>query len=285
MFGTVANVVILIPAVITALSWLPGSYSHRYKAAVSEGLRSSIDTPLVIEADLAHLPEPVKKYLHYTGAVGRARVDNFKLVFTGDFRKGFDSGWMRFRSEQHNFIRSAGRYFLMNASMFGVPMEGLHIFGSQGATYQIKVASLLQVVDAQGPTMDKSETVTMFNDICLFAPGALIDKQRITWELIDASTVKAIFTLRENAISAKLSFNELGELTNFVSDDRYYCEDGKTYTNCQWTTPARNYVDIGGRKLPGYGEAIWHMPEGDFCYGKFNLVDAQYNLSVPQREL
>jgi hypothetical protein len=30
--------------------------------------------------------------------------------------------------------------------------------------------------------------------------------------------------------------------------------------------------------LLGYGEAVWHTPEGEFSYGKFNLVEIEYNL-------
>jgi hypothetical protein len=53
--------------------------------------------------------------------------------------------------------------------------------------------------------------------------------------------------------------------------------DGKTYKNYPWSTPTRDYKDFGGRKVPGYGEAIWHMPEGEYCYGKFNLQMVEYN--------
>ena len=64
---------------------------------------------------------------------------------------------------------------------------------------------------------------------------------------------------------------------NYRSEDRYYCEDGKTYLNFPWSTPIRNYTDINGRKVPVYGEAIWHLPEGEYCYAKFNLNEIEYN--------
>ncbi len=53
--------------------------------------------------------------------------------------------------------------------------------------------------------------------------------------------------------------------------------DGKTYLNFPWSTPAKNYKDYNGRKVPAYGETIWHMPEGDYVYGKFNLKSVEYN--------
>lgn len=41
--------------------------------------------------------------------------------------------------------------------------------------------------------MDEAETATLFNDLCVLAPGALIDRGT-QWREIDAHTVSASFT-------------------------------------------------------------------------------------------
>lgn len=84
----------------------------------------------------------------------------------------------------------------------------------------IRLLSLFKVTYVAGSEMDISETVTFFNDICVLAPAALIDK-RITWQEIESNRVKAVFTNNDISISAWLYFNERGELVNFVSEDRY----------------------------------------------------------------
>ena len=66
---------------------------------------------------------------------------------------------------------------------------------------QIKLASLIPVVNAYGEIMTKGETVTLFNDMCVLAPGTLIAKS-IQWETIDPLTVKATFTNQGYTISA-----------------------------------------------------------------------------------
>ena len=53
--------------------------------------------------------------------------------------------------------------------------------------------------------MNMSETVTLFNDMCLFAPATLIDKE-ILWEPVDPRTVWARFTHNGITISAMLYF-------------------------------------------------------------------------------
>ncbi len=164
----------------------------------------------------------------------------------------------------------------MKMPMMGVPLDGLHVYKNECATMNIRIANLFQVVDARGEKMDQGETVTVFNDLCLMAPAALIDAD-IQWQTIDSHTVKATYTNGRNTISAKLYFNEAGELINFISTDRFLSSDGKTYLNYPWSTPVKNYTEFNGRKVPSYGEAIWHMPGGDYIYGKFNLKSVEYN--------
>jgi hypothetical protein len=147
---------------------------------------------------------------------------------------------------------------------------------------QIKVASMFQVVDARGPEMDKGETVTMFNDLCIMAPATLIDKA-IQWETLDSLTVKAFFTNQGNTISATLFFDVKGALVNFISLDRYLSDDGRSYLNYPWSTPLKEYKEFGGRRIPTYGEAIWHTPEGEFSYARFELGMVEYNCSEFKR--
>jgi hypothetical protein len=210
------------------------------------------------------------------GAVGRPKVHNLRAVFSGDMKRTTKANWMEIRSQQYDFFDDPARFFFINSRLFGIPFDGLHIYSGNGATMQIRVASLFQVVDAKGEKMNRSETVTFFNDMCLLAPSTLIDKN-IRWETVDSVSVKATFTNRENTVSATLHFNDLGELTNFISDDRFQSGDGKTYVPHRWSTPIEDYREFDGRRVGAYGEAVWHMPEGDFTYARFRLKEIDYN--------
>jgi hypothetical protein len=183
---------------------------------------------------------------------------------------------MDFSSEQYNFFDDPTRLFLIESSLFGIPFNGLHLYAGRSATMQIKVASLFQVVDARGDTMTRSETVTLFNDMCIMAPATLIDTD-ITWEPIDSLVAKATFTNKGFAISALLYFNERGELVDFSSDDRFMSTDGITYKNYRWTTPMSNYREFDGRRIATQAELVWHTPQGKYVYGKFELAEIEYN--------
>jgi hypothetical protein len=139
----------------------------------------------------------------------------------------------------------------------------------------IKLFGLFSVVKQEGDVMNKAETVTLFNDMCLMAPATLIDKH-IEWQAIDSNSAKAVFTNHGIAISATLYFNKQGQLVDFTSNDRTAVADMKQYP---FSTPAKDYKNINGVNIPGYGEAVWHYPDGKFTYGIFRLKEIEYNVS------
>jgi len=230
---------------------------------------------LLTEVDLASLPTPIQKYIRYTGAVNKPKVKNMKIAFDGEMReKGKD--FFKFTSVQYNFFDDPTRLFFMKATMFAAPVLAYHRYQNATATMQVKLLALFNVVNVKGIEMNKAETVTVFNDMCLMAPASLIDK-RIEWIAIDSLSVKATFTNGINKITALLYFNEQGQLVNFISDDRYAIGDMKQY---RFSTPVKEYVQMDATNIWKYGETIWHYPDGEFVYGKFTLKSIEYNVTA-----
>jgi hypothetical protein len=274
-FGTIANVIIFIVAIIGCGTW---NFNSSYKKEVTKSLKltSAIQESLLTEADIQYLPEQVRKYLHYTGAVGKPRVNNFKIEFTGKIRKDEQSEWMPFTSEQYNFVNTSTRLFFLNATMKHLPVTGFHCFKNGIASMDIRLLSLFKVQYQSGKEMDIAETVTFFNDMCCMAPATLIDK-RIQWLEVDDNRVKASFTNNNITISAWLYFNDQGVLFNFISNDRYAVAEGNTMKRIPWSSPLKDYKILNGSKIAGYADAIYHYPEGDLCYGTFSLTNIEYN--------
>ncbi len=273
-FGTIANVIILLAVILAFGSW---QFHRTFKNDVKTGLArtAAIPSTELTETDIQHLPGMVQKYLRYVGVVNQKKVNHVFFSFKGQMRD-VGKDWFDFDSEQYNFFDVPTRLFFMRAKIKGLPVTGLHAYRNGKAVMLIKLLALFPVVDIKGPVLDTAETVTVFNDMCILAPATLIDK-RIQWEPLDSLSVKATFTHNGIGIQAVIYFNEVGQLVNFVSDDRLYTAPDKTLKRFRWSTPMSQYKEINGFKLPTYGEAIWHFPEGDFCYGKFFLQQIQYN--------
>jgi hypothetical protein len=282
-YGSIANVVGLAGVVLGALSRGPTSFRAQYERDVEQGIGRAVAMPVLTEADLEPLPAAVQRYIRLTGAIGMPRVQNFRARFHGKIRSGRDARWVPFTGEQCNFYDQPSRFFLMNASMFGVPFQAFHRFVGASATMRVNVASLVPMVDAKGPAMNESETVTLFNDLCIFAPGALVDRS-IQWQEIDPYTVSASFTKGRHTIRATLVFNERGELKDFVSDDRSAAsKDGQSFAQMRWSTPLHNYRRFGPHLIMSEGEGVWHAPTGTYTYLHFDLDAIEYNLTAAPR--
>jgi uncharacterized membrane protein YphA (DoxX/SURF4 family) len=280
--GTVANLIVLAALIPSIASAMPGSFASTYKRHAAQALTrtdGSASAPLVTEADLARLPEPVQKYLRFTGSVGKPRVQNFHAVMTGGMAQSPGAKPLPFTAEQYSFYGERARLFFMRSALYGIPFEGLHEYRGADATMKIDVGSVAQVVDARGQKMNQSETVTMFNDMCFLAPATLVDPT-IAWEPIDARSAKATFTNGAETISAVLSFDDAGRMVDFYSDDRFMSADGKTYENYRWSTPISDYREFDGRTIASRGRAIWHMPQGDYSYITFDIKDIAYNVAA-----
>jgi len=278
--GTVANLLVLLAVGYGFASRGPVSLRSAY-ADDAAGLGRATQAPgLVTEADLQGLPAVVQRYLQVTGSVGQPRVANLRARWNGRIRSAAQAPWMRFSAEQTNtFGPMPARLFFMDAVMKSLPVDIYHRFLDAEATFRVRVLSLYPLADARGPEMNRSETVTLFNDLAILAPPALLDPA-LRWSEVTPTSARGTFTRGAQTVSAVLVFNEAGELVDFVSDDRMQASpDGSQFTPCRWSTPLRAYRAFGPRRLATHGEARWHAPAGTFAYIELDLVDVTYNLA------
>ena len=279
--GTAVNVVLLLVVGHGFLVEGPWSFHAQYLRDVDAGLSRPADPSVLTEADLGPLPEPVKRYLRVTGAVGQPRIRNYRVRFAGRIRSAPDARWMPFDAEQRSFTDAPTRLFLMRAHMFGVPLQAFHRMIDGHATMRVTAVGAVPLVNASGDEMDRAETVTLFNDMCILAPGTLIEPG-IAWEPVDATTARARFTQRGHTITATLFFDSEGRLVNFESDDRARSSGDGLFTRARFSTPLRDYRAFGPLHLAGYGEARWHLPDGEFTYGEFTMLEIVHNEVQPR---
>jgi len=276
-YGTIPNLILLSWAIVGYTSW-------NYHAKFVDDVTANLSQPayfadeILTEQDLKPLPDPVQRYIRYTGAVGKPKVNNFRVDFTGKIRSKEQGVWMPFTSRQYNFLNTPTRLFFLQAVMMQLPVEGYHRYLNGSAVMDIRLLSLFRVQYADGPDMNVAETVTFFNDMCIMAPATLIDP-RITWLDSDSVNVKASFRSNNITITATLFFNHDGQLINFESNDRMNAEENR---RMRWTTPIKEYAEINGHRLGGLAETVYTYPTEDFSYGEFRMTNVAYNLKQPE---
>jgi hypothetical protein len=249
---------------------LTADFQAQLKAELASD--TSHPRPVLTAASIASLPTPVQRYIRLTGALGKPRAASLRLTFEAEmFQKPGQAG-MRGVIKQYDRFDPPKRLFHMKTRMSGLPVTVLHDYDGHEAQMTVRLASLFNVVNAKGNELSRTETVTLLNDLCLFAPSWLTDP-RLVWTPKDDTSALVKFTNGPHIVKATLLFNAAGELVNFISDDRAAMQSDGKLKITRWSTPMRNYQDVGGLKVASEGDAIWHYPEGDFVYGHFKLLE------------
>lgn len=280
--GTVVNIVVVLVAGYGFASMGPTSFHARWREQAAQALSLVDPSPtLITDSDLAGLPQPLADYVRRSGAVGEPRVTSFHASFHGRIRGAPDEAWMPFTGQQLNtYGPNPQRVFIMDATRSGLPVTVLHEFSNSTATMRARVLSLFTVVDAAGPQMDHGETVTVFNDLVVLAPGAIVEAP-IVWSPVDAHHVHGVYAVGDQSVSATLVFDDDHDLVDFVSEDRLRAAaDAKSFVQQRWSTPLIEHRQSQGRRVLTLGEGRWHppSPEPAFVYVEMGFDAISYNV-------
>ncbi len=229
---------------------------------------------LVTEEMLEDLPQPVQRYLDYTGVVGKPLVDSVHLKQTGRFRQGLERPWMPMIAEQSYTTNPPG--FVWNASfkVAGLPLLRARDRYESGHGHMFgKLAGLFTVFDVRGEELDQGTMVRYLSEMIWFPAAFLGDN--ISWKSVDDHTAQVTFTDHGKSVSGQLHIDDTGKLTNFTAE-RYREIDGE-FSLDPWSTPITRYGVLTDLNLPLGGQAVWNLPAGDLLYIELQIEELQYN--------
>ena len=229
---------------------------------------------VITEEDLAGLPPVVEKWLRASQVIGKERIQTVRLKQKAVLRTKPNQPWMSTEAVQYFTVDNPG--FIWKAKVKAAPF--IHLAGrdkyEQGKGHMlIKLLSLINVADAKGPEIDQGAMLRYLVETIWFPTAAL--SNYITWEEVDNQSAKATISSGGISASGVFSFNEKGEVVNFIAK-RYMEEDGK-YSLETWSTPIKEYKEFNGVRIPSKGEIIWKLSSGDFNWFKCEITDIEYN--------
>ncbi|MFA7227625.1 MAG: DUF6544 family protein [Melioribacteraceae bacterium] len=233
---------------------------------------------IVTEREIKNLPEPVKRWLRFSGVIGKERVLSARIKQRGSFRMSKEKGWIPFEAEEYFTIEEPA--FLWYAKMEMAPffyVTGRDYYFEGKGNMLIKMASIVTIADAKGEKVDQGSALRFLNEIMWFPSAALSDY--IYWEEIDNYSSKAIISFGDVTASAVFFFDERGALKNMQADRYSDVGEGK-FSLEKWTTPISGYKKINNILLPYKGSAVWQYKNGDFEYIKLEVTDIEYNNPV-----
>lgn len=222
------------------------------------------------------LPEPVQRYMRWTGVVGKPWIRTACVRQEGRFRLGADRPWMPMKAEQVYTIDPPGMEWRARFKMFGLPLFSANDSYRDGQGHMFgKAAGVFTLFD------DRSEKLTMgtltryLSEMIWFPIAYLGDN--VTWTAVDDRSADVTLTDHGRTASGRMFFDELGRPTTFEA--MRYKEDKGTYTLLPWHTPIFEWGERGGLNIPVRGEVYWVMPQGKLTYGDFNIVAVEHKWS------
>ena len=231
-----------------------------------------------VTADMLQpLPEPVQRYLSYSGVIGQAWIDTVRLKYTGRFRLAADRPWLPIKAEQVYTTNPPGFRWKARLKMAGLWLASGRDTYTAGHGHMFgKVAGLFTIFDARGPELDQGGRLRYLNETTWF-PIALLGNN-MKWQAIDNRSADVTFTDCGQSVTARLIFDDSGRPINFIA--QRYRENKGAYTLDTWTTPFTAWGLIGGLNLPLSGQAVWKFPDGDLPYIDITLTEIEYNRPI-----
>lgn len=231
---------------------------------------SSEEVKLVSEEMMVGLPEPVQRYLRYTGVVGKPFVRRAQLRQSGRMLLGRGQPWVPLKAEEWYAAQPPG--FVWDATLFVGPLPVVRardMYRAGEGHMLIKVASAFTVADAKGEELDQGEMMRYLNEMMWFPSAFLADN--VSFEALDATSARVTLTDHGRRVTATLFFDADGRLSEF--EGRRYA-DGELET---WSVPVTAYGELAGLNLPTRCKAVWKLARGDEDYIEVTVTELHHD--------
>lgn len=269
-------VVLLICAAVIRTSLLRRSVRSQAVALFNSSPPSATD--LIQESELERLPEPVRRWLMYSGVVGHQRIRTVRLKQRGELRQTESGKWMPFTAEQYFTTDPPSFIWFAIVRVMGFPLmvvqDGFVI--GQG-TMQVALAGLFPVVDMKGPELDLGALIRYLSEMIWFPTAAL--EPYIQWSPLDSHSARATITIQGLSASGVFMFDDVGHSVNFIAER--YRTVGDKFVLTQWSTPCTAYGEFDGLLVPTEANVVWHLESGEFQWIRLWITDIEYNHPQP----
>lgn len=227
--------------------------------------------------DLQDLPAPVARYLSQAlpSAGGPLRLARAKM--SGQIRLSPEGPWQQWRGRQTWCLRPPA--FVWSARMAAkarLPVyvrDGL-IEGQGGMLVQLW--GWLTLVRATGsPELGLGSLQRWLAEAPMFPP-ALLPGPDLVWRNEGPEEATALLANGEQPVEARFSFDPQGLPRACLLERRPRQQPDGTFKPTPWQARYDQWKNQGGMLLPTQCEAAWLLPQGEFCYLRLRIDQADF---------
>lgn len=225
---------------------------------------------------LDSLPQPMRKYLQFTGIVGEPVIHTVRLKQSGKFRGDARQNFFELCAEQYFTTERPAFIWLGKISTLPlVSVQARDKYAAGAGNMLIKLLSVFTIDDVKGAEMDRASLLRYFSEMIWF-PTAYLDP-RIRFTEIDSLNLQAEFTDGDLQVGGKLTFDENGAMVRFEAE-RFNSTENKMLV---WRAHIDEYGELNGIKIPVRAHTSWVSDGVESDYILLNIDEVQYNISEP----
>ena len=230
------------------------------------------------DADLAGLPEPVRRHLAEAIARGTPLATSARLRMRGHIKVG---RWLPFRAHQ---VLSPHHGFIWTARAAGVIAgSDRYVDGTGGMDW--KLAGLVTVAHAQGPDVSRSAAGRAGAE-AVWLPTALLPRFGVRWSAGSADQVTAAFRVGDTPVALRLRLDAAGRIASLLFDRWGDPDNSGDFGWHRFGGEVTGYRSFHGLTIPSEGRLGWfygddRWPAGEFF--RYQITDLQpFTRPTPQ---
>lgn len=256
-------------------------YAYKKSVAANTQVESKKAANAMVTAERAILlPAPVRKWLEWSGAVGKEEIRSMYLEQSGKIKlKPEQKHWTPAEAVQYTTYEPPEFTWKVNMKMApGNHITGKDVFRNGRARMRIKfdgVVPLSKTEDSFKTNQSSLQRYLMELSYC--PPSAL--SSYVVWQEVDGTTATAGMELNGVSGTADFHFDAQGELKSVTA--LRYKDSGEGAALLLCTAKILSHKEVGGIKVPSKVEISWELPEGPFTWYAFEVGSVEFNKPAP----
>lgn len=230
---------------------------------------------IIATADLEDLPLPVKKWLQNSGVIGKKEIRAVKVKQSGLMKLSPEqSDWYQPAARQYITVSEPGFLWQVDLAMMPViNTKGRDLFYQGNASMQIKIASLLPVVNQGANAKINESALHRFLLELPWYPTAALNNY-LNWQEIDSTTARATIDYQGVKASANFNFDQEGNLIS--TEAMRYKESDQAAERLRCTGELRSYQKVDGIQIPTEIDVSWYLDSGKFTWFKVEVEEISF---------
>lgn len=260
-------------------------YAYKKKGPSEGGNKSKTkgagaDLALVTAERAGELPEPVQKWLAWSGAIGKAEARSMYLEQRGQIKlKPEQKHWTPTEAEQYSTFEPPEFTWKVDMKMApGTHISGKDVFRNGHGQMRIKFDGIMPLSKTENNAKTNQSSLQRYlMELACCPPAAL--SSYVDWQKVDETTATAMMEMNGVSGTADFHFDVQGELKSVTALRYKDSDEGAEKMLC--TANILGYMEAEGIKVPSKIEIVWDLPEGPFTWYKFEVSGVRYNEPAP----